>query len=152
MKSTLYTLVVEDNRPTLREVDDAQVMVLGGKSYWVIPLEVIQHTPSTGSLVEASIRGYLDQGDVSIERITKHLDIPRSEVLRIMKEHGWEAPADKLRKKFVDALADAGDLGLPPHRLSDIAGPNARPGPILMGMLRRREIRRLNNGNWAVAV
>jgi hypothetical protein len=162
-KVTIYTLVIEDNVPEIRELHDVGTLSMQGLNYWLVPIPVERVEPpapikkavpvdAINSEDRDEVLRLLDEGIHSIESMSRQTRLTSNEIRRVIHDAGLKTPAELLQKTFADALLDAGEHGLAPQALGKMAAAKGqRAGPIIQVMLRRKEVKRLANGYWVIA-
>ena len=168
MKTSLFTLVIEDNVPTLKALDASvsDVVTIFGKQYWLVP--VVRETvaaPAPARKKNGAAEAF-SRFDPAIQARAIELGRAGMPLGQIMKELGshdyhavqrWlrgagiETNVDRAKRLIKEAILDAGEAGCAPAVVGKIAYENnTQAGPQLLGMMRSKTIKRLVNGNWVM--
>lgn len=161
MKSTMYTMIIRDNIPEVLPISSYGTLQMpDGKLYWIVPVEqttqpVPEKLARSSALEELSSKErvikMLENGAGSLIEICRATGLSKWEVRAVIKDAGLTTPAEDYRTAIEEALLNAGEAGETPHNLAALAPQGQRLGPLVKSMLYRKTIRRLPNGNYAIA-
>jgi hypothetical protein len=162
MKTTIYTMVIEDNVPHIKPLDNVGSATINGINYWLVPVVMTQDkpapdeglklkpfTPHRVALREQVLALGRNEPNLSLSEIARRAHVSHIAARTWLNEARIRIAVDDARDAITEALTDAGAAGLPSPALTPLAH-GQRTGPLLMGMMRSGLVKRLDNGNWAL--